>query len=81
VIGEDIGDLCRYHGVKFSKKTYGRGPQDITDGPLHPITRKKDSHESKIVTRFWSNRHFAGQTDNSNLKLNKVEGNNGHGKG
>ena len=51
---ENLSVIIQVSYFKYTKKKYGEGRRIFKMAPLHHHYQKKDLHESKIVTRFWT---------------------------
>lgn len=51
---ENLSVIIQVSYFKYTKKKYGEGRRIFKMAPLHHHYQKKNLHESKIVTRFWT---------------------------
>lgn len=51
---ENLSVIMQVSYFKYTKKKYGEGRRIFKMAPLHHHYQKKNLHESKIVTRFWT---------------------------
>jgi len=51
---ENLSVIIQVTYFKYTKKKFGEGKRIFLMAPLHHHYQKKNLHESKIVTRFWT---------------------------
>lgn len=51
---ENLSVIIQVSYFKYTKKKYGEGHRIFLMAPLHHHYQKKNLHEAKIVTRFWT---------------------------
>ena len=51
---ENLSVIIQVSYFKYTKKKYGEGRRILLMSPLHHHYQKKNIHETKIVTRFWT---------------------------
>ena len=51
---ENLSVIIQVSYFKYTKKKYGEGKRIFLMSPLHHHYQKKNLHEAKIVTRFWT---------------------------
>ena len=51
---ENLSVIIQVSWFKYTKKKYGEGRRVFLMAPLHHHYQKKNLHEAKIVTRFWT---------------------------
>lgn len=51
---ENLSVIIQVSYFKYTKKKYGEGRRVFLMSPLHHHYQKKNIHETKIVTRFWT---------------------------
>jgi phospho-N-acetylmuramoyl-pentapeptide-transferase len=51
---ENLSVIMQVSYFKYTKKKYGEGRRIFLMSPLHHHYQKKNLHEAKIVTRFWT---------------------------
>jgi phospho-N-acetylmuramoyl-pentapeptide-transferase len=51
---DDLSVIIQVCWFKYTRKKYGEGRRVFLMSPLHHHYQKKNIHEAKIVTRFWT---------------------------